>query len=82
MSKGFSDKLYWRVFCRVWHCFKKVEGGGYISLCGAWELQKSSGQSCSRPAAVLRCAPCDVREMERRGWTESGPAALREVKEV
>lgn len=74
---GLKDKLFWRPVNRDdWHCFKKlcrVDGGGYISLCGRHERPRSGGQSICRPPSVLRCARCDVLEMKRRGWDEGGP---------
>ncbi len=75
---GFQDKLYWRQPGpgRVWHCFKKVVGGGYLSLCDRFELTRSGGQAVDRPDPWLRCSTCDVAEMKRRGWEESGPTRL------
>lgn len=79
---GLRDKLYWRsavsrrdeVTVRF-HCFKKHEQGGYISLCGYEWRRNSGGQGCRRPRAELRCGICDGAEMKRRGWSESGPAS-------
>lgn len=77
---GLQDKLYWRqpTTGGVWHCFKAAEDvpglpREWISLCGKRTIARTGGQSCSRPNPWLRCATCDVREMERRGWDESGP---------
>lgn len=74
---GFRDKLYWRCLEKTgwgrWHCFKKVEGGGFQSLCGFHHLPNSLGQKIERPIPELRCARCDIAEMKRRGWQESGP---------
>lgn len=74
MSSGFTDKVYWRqvstfMFC----CFKKCGDDGYQSLCGNRHRDRSGGQSASRPEAIFRCAMCDIEEMKRRGWEESGP---------
>lgn len=79
MSSGFRDKLYWR-FSRheIAHCFKKQQGGGYGSLCGRMWIPKSKGGETARPAAIYRCARCDVAEMRRRGWDESGPTLVIE----
>jgi hypothetical protein len=77
---GLADKLYWRrVFpaSHQFHCFKKAQGGGYVSLCAnRYTLTYSGGQSIRRPDARLRCAQCDIEEMKRRGWSESGPATV------
>lgn len=71
---GFADKLYWRRMGRAqWHCFKKVEGGWFQSLCGKEHIPVSLGQKILRPIAELRCALCDIAEMKRRGWEASGP---------
>lgn len=73
------DKLYWRqaeyaVEGAALHCFKKRGCGvGYISLCEKHIRKRSGGQACKRPPALMRCAICDNREMDRRGWEESGP---------
>lgn len=72
VGRGLTDKLYWR-FTGRWHCFTRVEGGGYISLCGNHSLKRSGGQSSRRPEPILRCGRCDNLEMDRRGWAESGP---------
>lgn len=49
----------------------------YISLCGAWNSERSDGQAIRRPIAILRCGTCDGAEMERRGWDESGPETVQ-----
>lgn len=72
MSKGLRDKLYWRFVGDLAHCFKRSQYG-YASLCGNYALPYTRGQACRRPEAVQRCAKCDVAEMHRRGWEESGP---------
>ena len=73
MSSGLRDKLYWRqVHNGTWHCFKKLEGGGFISLCRKHQVERSGGQAVDRPRPEFRCGFCDGREMERRGWEESG----------
>jgi len=81
MPKGLSDKLYWREETAYkWHCFKKTGFRGhprYLSLCEKDCRYWIGGQSCRRPAAVLRCAICDGLEMKRRGWQESGPESKR-----
>lgn len=69
---GWQDKLYWRRAGK-YHCFKKVSNPhGYQSLCGQEEIKKSGGQGIRRPPSVLRCGLCDGKEMDRRGWVESG----------
>lgn len=80
MMAGLKDKLYWRQFDPEtnprgrYHCFKRDKDGRvYESLCGGLELERSGGQGCRRPRSELRCAVCDGREMQRRGWEESGP---------
>lgn len=70
---GLRDKLYWREVHGRWHCFKKAGHPLYVSLCGRHERTRSGGQAISRPRPELRCGLCDGREMDRRGWTESGP---------
>jgi len=79
MSIGFTDKLFWRQPTKYGgqsHCFKRVHPGPkYQSLCRRWDLDRSGGQRCARPPAMLRCALCDVAEMKRRGWEESGPVS-------
>lgn len=69
---GLRDKLYWRPVAGRWHCFKKADEG-FMALCGAAALDQSGGQSIARPPAVMRCGICDGKEMDRRGWEESGP---------
>lgn len=82
-GQGLTDKLYWRPingYGGQWHCFRKSLMGGtsrYVSLCGRWRRGRSGGQSCHRPEVGMRCGECDGREMDRRGWTESGPASKR-----
>lgn len=74
MPMGFADKLYWRRYISaVWHCYKKCEGGGYVSLCGDLEIERSGGQACRRPAQVHRCLRCESAEMVRRKWDKPGP---------
>lgn len=73
MADGFQDKLYWRPKGLGFHCFKKVEGGGFQSLCGVFHREKSGGGECARPPAWARCVFCDLREMKRRGVEESMP---------
>lgn len=73
-SIGLTDKLYWR-YVGGWRCFKKLHGGGYISLCERVEISHSCGQSCNRPPVTMRCGMCDGREAERRGKDESMPAS-------
>lgn len=83
MPSGLADKLYWRPVAGLlresFHCFKRLEGSGggrrvrCVSLCGRHEIQRSGGQACRRPEVVLRCGICDGKEMDRRGWDESGP---------
>jgi hypothetical protein len=75
VSSGFTDKLYWRKpktlnNSAVYHCFKRVEGGGYRSLCGWWQRTRSGGQAIERPKPTLRCGRCDILEAERRGWKD------------
>lgn len=70
---GLRDKLYWRPTLAGWHCYKSSAAGGYVSLCGRYTSARSGGQGCARPPAFMRCARCDVSEIERRGWDESGP---------
>lgn len=74
MSSGLRDKLYWRRVVTAWHCFKKLQGGGFISLCYRHTIGKSGGQDIRRPSPLLRCGQCDGAEMRRRGWEESGTA--------
>ncbi len=71
---GLQDKLFWRrVTTGLFHCFKKASSGGYVSLCGQFHLARCGGQSITRPPAMMRCARCDIAEMRRRGWDQSGP---------
>lgn len=70
---GLRDKLFWRPASGRWHCFKKADEANYVSLCGDLTRSRSGGQSILRPPPLLRCARCDAREMDRRGWEESGP---------
>ena len=78
---GLIDKLYWREIAGKWHCFEKRVGLSgsyrirYVSLCDVERLRRIGGQKCDRPAAILRCAFCDLAEMERRGKEESMPAS-------
>lgn len=72
-SSSLSDKTYWRFVSESRaHCFTK-RGRFYASLCGDLAVKGIGRQSNARPEAVLRCARCDRDEMERRGWSESGP---------
>lgn len=84
MPSGLSDKLYWRQVGVLsdargrYHCFKRAASGPNhrarcVSLCGRHAIERSGGQACRRPEVILRCGECDGREMERRGWEESGP---------
>jgi len=75
---GLRDKLYWRQRPGgMYHCLKKTEGGShanlFVSLCGNYVRKRSGGQEIRRPPAFMRCGRCDVLEMKRRGWEESGP---------
>jgi hypothetical protein len=78
---GLRDKLYWRKAYpnAPAHCFKKIRQTKYPmrrqfqSLCGQHDLYGVGVQKCRRPPAIQRCAQCDVAEMKRRGWEESGP---------
>lgn len=86
---GLKDKLYWRETHDGWHCFEQRRASvlsfrgkrratfrtAYVSLCGRHERERSDGQQCRRPEAWRRCRECDVREMKRRGWEESGPVS-------
>ena len=80
MPSGWTDKLYWRNVGRDqrWHCYKKNEDGGFISLCGKQKIYRVGTQKCMRPPPMDRCGVCDGREMDRRGWSESGPTTLVE----
>lgn len=79
---GLVDKLYWRKPAgdKKAHCFTKVivewQGRivGYESLCGSFWRRYSGGQSCQRPVLKKRCTECNRLEMERRKWSEPGPA--------
>lgn len=75
ICSGLWDKLYWRPSPSgwVWHCYSKGAEGRYVSLCGAMTRTRSGGQQARRPPVLLRCGRCDVAEIERRGWDESGP---------
>ena len=77
MPKGLTDKLYWRDFrgTGIYHCYKKTGQQQFVALCNLKdeELKKIGGQKCSRPRPLQRCPRCDVAEMRRRGWEESGP---------
>jgi len=73
--QGLKDKLYWREGAPGsghYHCFTRSKKGVYVSLCGRFELKRSGGQGCGRPAVLKRCGLCDGREADRRGWEESG----------
>lgn len=77
---GFKDKLYWRQSASyLWHCYKRLEGGGYVSLCGRSTRERSGGQACNRPEPILRCGGCDSTEIQRRGWAESGPTLVPQI---
>lgn len=86
-GQGLTDKLYWRWEPGAYHCYRKVRIGSgrfsfeYQSLCGRGRTINPGmikGQGCRRPEPGLRCGICDGKEMERRGWAESGPASPRE----
>ena len=79
MSTGFTDKLFWRFGNGVAHCFKheaEARPRSWISLCQRRRIFRSGGQKVARPDAMMRCSLCDIREMARRGWDESGPATV------
>lgn len=86
---GLRDKLYWR---HVWAtgdfcCFKRTtEKRGrqivLVSLCGRHERIRSGGQASRRPESILRCARCDIAEMKRRGWDESGPTLEPRIRSL
>lgn len=68
---GLTDKLYWRpVSAHRWHCFKKLDTGGFVSLCHEVTRERSGGQGIGRPPSMLRCGRCSGRELDRRGWDE------------
>ena len=83
VPKGLADKIYWRQVGGgwSWHAFKrlaeqfKFQGKTirYGSLCGSVHIERSGGQDCRRPYALMRCGRCDNLEMQRRGWEESWP---------
>ena len=80
---GLKDKLYWRQHKDrgPWHCFKRIQSDAkeWQSLCGHYfKVGRIGGGECKRPNAWLRCGICDGLEMERRGWTESGPASKKD----
>jgi hypothetical protein len=77
--KGLTDKLYWREQQGTWHCFKKHQCGGFVSLCDGLTRSLSGGQAARRPEPVLRCGRCDGEEMKRRGWEESGPVTEAQI---
>lgn len=68
---GLRDKLFWRKVGGRVHCFKRLEGGGYESLCNRERIRRSGGQGCGRPPPMLRCGRCDGEEMLRRDRDES-----------
>jgi len=74
---GLRDKLYWRGPDErgLYHCYKKTGPQQFVALCRLpeKELVKVGGQACRRPPVLKRCSRCDVAEMKRRGWEESGP---------
>ena len=71
---GLRDKLYWREASDgSWHCFKKNQYNTFTSLCGRFDRERSGGQAIDRPSVWQRCGMCDGKEIDRRGWEESGP---------
>lgn len=80
---GLRDKLYWRRPdpMGMAHCFKRVRHARatnkrepkFRSLCGEAWMYGVGTQKCQRPSPLKRCTQCDVAEMKRRGWEESGP---------
>ena len=76
---GLTWKRYWRQIRpgSVWCCFERQRGEKqFTSLCGRYQLAASDGQDSRRPAAVHRCAQCDVAEINGTGADESLPPAL------
>lgn len=73
MSSGFTDKLYWRWVSWTAHCFKRVEGGGFQSLCQEFHIKGVQTQLCGRPPIPGRCLDCDDIEQYRRGKNTSMP---------
>ena len=49
----------------------------YVSLCGAWNSERSEGQAIRRPAVGMRCGVCDGAEMKRRGWDKPGSKTVQ-----
>ena len=81
---GLRDKLYWRLCADGdWHCFSKrppgAPGERFRSLCERFSRPNSGGQASRRPEPLFRCARCDVAEMKRRGWDESGPTLVPRI---
>lgn len=76
-SKGFTDKLYWREAAGLFHCFKKQDSHTFLSLCARFTLTRVHSQAIQRPKAEVRCPLCDGKEMQRRGWDESGEATQK-----
>lgn len=75
IPRGLADKIYWRPMSQWrWCAFVRGVRGGprYVSLCGRSHRSRSGGQECARPPAMLRCVGCDLEELDRRGWEESG----------
>lgn len=74
---GLTDKLYWRLYGWAYHCFAPADGRRrrrYEALCSSGlVITRSGGQAIRCPPEYARCARCDRSEMQRRGWTESGP---------
>lgn len=74
-SRTFALKLKWRRIAGHvnYHCFDRAfhRPKRYISLCDSITIKQSYGAECSRPAAPLRCAQCDIEEMKLLGIDES-----------
>ena len=72
-NHGLTWKPKWRQVDAggEFHCFMKDGHGGYVSLCGRYEVKRTGGQQCHRPHALRRCARCDLGEMQVYGRDES-----------
>ena len=56
-GSGDSVQVYWRVIGVTYHCFREWDRGGFLSLCGQYQIQRAGSRRA--PPAYLRCAKCD-----------------------
>jgi hypothetical protein len=85
-------RIWWRPAGRIWHAYRDYRRGVYHALCDGRITDATiySGARVFRPPVLLRCAWCDLREIELHdadaslpetsGWEELARRVERERK--